>query len=153
MLVASCAERVSFHPKVERFRLMSSNIQLIANELALRKAGVQVIFEPGIQAFEYGAPVITAYATSVSNRGASAFRARGPSSEARNAPEGVREEFEKQDELLDLVGDHLLLVKDQAMATQDEVIRSTAQIGRINGQMDKTSAHMNRTTNKVIQLT
>jgi hypothetical protein len=152
-------------PTMERFRLMSSYLQVITNELFLRaqekksSSGppVKVVFEPGVPEFAYGNPRISMQPTR--SRGTAGFIR--PESQKRtsellssNAPKKLKDDLDETDKDLDnisrLVGD----LNSIAVTMGDTIKEQTEHLERLNAKADQVTAHIeqnNRRMDKILE--
>jgi len=120
---------IRFNNGKPRFRLMSSYLQIITNELVLRckdDQEIQVLFEPTSEKFEYGNPKITVQ----------------PSTKRRNVTSGFFR-IESQTKTSSLLSDD---VDEQTKKDMDETDVNLDQISNMLGNLHD----MNLTINRVV---
>jgi hypothetical protein len=126
----------------ERFRMMSSYLQIITNELFLRskeaKHEVQVIFEPQSITFDFGNPRVSATPPLQNREGGGFFRKENQIKTSAllssHASQETREALDAVDKDLDDISDILFNISDQANATAMELDRQNEQLRRINAK-------------------
>lgn len=138
---------IRFHPPRDRFRCMSSYLQVITNELVLRgpKDKIKVIFEPGVRTFAYKDPRISMQPTVSRATAATGFvrnDARQKTSDllSSNADPQLRKDLDETDGVIDEISDALSVMHDQALTGREEIIRQTEQLDRVNRKVDQANA-------------
>lgn len=140
---------IRFHPPRDRFRLMSSYLQVITNELVLRapKDKIKVVFEPGVRTFAYKDPRISMQPTvsrSTQTTGFVRNDARQKTSEllSPNADPQLVRDMDETDNCLDEISDALSIMGDQAMTARGEIVRQTEQLDRVNNKVDMANGRI-----------
>jgi hypothetical protein len=141
----------------ERFRFMSSYLQIVANEIILRTKSdqVQVIFEPGSNKFDYGRARISVQPPNNRDTGATGgfFRKENQiktsSLLSENASEETRQALNEVDKNLDDIFDVLGDLHQVGKAIGEEVDRSNEQLGRINTRVDEAHTRVQNTNNRM----
>ncbi|EAL73248.1 GRAM domain-containing protein [Dictyostelium discoideum AX4] len=147
-----------FNNKYPRFRMASSYIQNVVNEIVLRSNGKygkapQVIFEPGIKEFIYGNPTIRFIPSSGRSQQSSLFtRAStlGTSHFIKDASDDIKDALIEQDKDLDEISDLLGDISNIAKTIGDEAERSSSQLDRITDKVDHANDRL-KNNNKRIQ--
>jgi hypothetical protein len=152
---------IRFQEPTPRFRLMSSYLQAITNELVLRTGPNQakVIFEPSVKRFQFGSFKVSdataigrgrnADANGGGGGGGSGFRPNHIKASdllSNNASSEVRAAVDQQEEDLHAISnvlDDLGAIANGMSSTLDDQIR---QIDRITKKVDDTASHMHNTT-------
>lgn len=143
----------------ERFRLMSSYVQLIVNELVLRKPSdhdIPVTFEPGVKQFEYNDPQLSRIPPASRTAASSGFsRPEAASSQQKTsallsatADQQTKDDLDEVDNHLDevyrVVGD----IGDMAQAMNSELNAQIEHIDRIDRKVtdnnERITAHTDR---------
>ncbi|KYQ96754.1 GRAM domain-containing protein [Tieghemostelium lacteum] len=144
--------------KLGRFRLASSFIQNIVNEIVLRSNGKygkapKVVFEPGLKEFPYGDPIIR-FIPSTGRQNQSALFTRasslGVSNVIKNASEDVKNALLEQDKDLDEISNLLGDIHGIARTIGDESERSSEQLTRVGDRVDQANDRLSN-NNKRIQ--
>eukprot|EP01122_Echinamoeba_exundans_P017571 TRINITY_DN938_c0_g1_i3.p1 TRINITY_DN938_c0_g1~~TRINITY_DN938_c0_g1_i3.p1 ORF type:complete len:339 (+),score=72.26 TRINITY_DN938_c0_g1_i3:601-1617(+) len=140
---------IRFHPPRDRFRLMSSYLQVITNELVLRapKDKVKVVFEPGVRTFAYKDPRISMQPTVSRATATTGFvrnDARQKTSDllSAGADAQLRKDLDETDNCIDEISDALSIMNDQALTARSEIIRQTEQLDRVNNRVDDANARI-----------
>lgn len=162
---------VRFKNGLERFRLMSSYLQVITNEMVLRlkesqgdqqTATINVQFEPGVKQFEYGDARISVQPTRV--RDASAGQGGGPGFYRKdasksasqllsnNASQKVRDDLDLTDQHLDEISRVVDGVGDMAVTMNDTLGRQQIQIERIDLLADDASIRIQKSNKRIDKL-
>lgn len=140
----------------ERFRLMSSYIQLIVNELILRcpKGSVQVIFEPGVRQFEYDNPALSKIPPTSRTAQSSGFSRPEATSRpsalllSATADQQTRDDLDEVDRHMDEVSRVVGDIGDMAVAMGQELSSQIEHIGRIDAKVtennDRITSHTSR---------
>lgn len=142
----------------ERFRLMSSYLQLIVNELMLRKpegSEIHVLFEPGVKRFEYGNPALSKIPTTSRVANSSGFSRpevlHGQKTSAllsESADQKTRDDLDEVDRHMDEVARVVGDIGDMAVAMNTELSAHIEHIDRIdrkvNDNNDRIVAHTDR---------
>lgn len=142
----------------ERFRLMSSYVQLIVNELMIRKPeanDVQVIFEPGVKRFEYGNPALSKIPPASRQAASSGFtrpEAFGGQKTSvllsAQADQQTRDDLDEVDRHMDEVARVVGDIGDMALAMNSELGAQIEHIDRIDRKVtdnnDRILAHTDR---------
>jgi len=148
---------IRFKGKTPRYRMFTSYIQAVVNEVVLRarnKVGdVSVVFEPGTKKFAYGSHSILPPAASNSGERKVAFFRRDAVPQAspliRNAPEGIKQDLMKQEEDLDQISDILGDLHGIATTMGSELTRQTEQLGHVTKRVDQAGERMHRTNQRI----
>lgn len=144
-----------------RFRLMSSYIQLIVNELLLRapKDTVQVVFEPGTRPFEYNNPKLsTIPPTSRSavksgfSRPEAAVGARTSSLLSATADEQTRRDLDAVDDMMDEVSRAVGDIGEMAVAMNHELTGQIEHLDRINQKVTDADQRIQSNTGRMNKL-
>ncbi|EGC37839.1 hypothetical protein DICPUDRAFT_149475, partial [Dictyostelium purpureum] len=147
-----------FGNKHPRFRLASSYIQNIVNEIVLRSNGKygkapKVIFEPGIKEFVYGNPTIRFIPSAGrANQQSSLFtRAStlGISHFVKDAPEDIKGALLEQDKDLDEISNLLGDISNIARTIGDEADRSSEQLDRITVRVDQANDRLHTNNRRI----
>eukprot|EP01125_Pyxidicula_operculata_P009253 TRINITY_DN3057_c0_g1_i1.p1 TRINITY_DN3057_c0_g1~~TRINITY_DN3057_c0_g1_i1.p1 ORF type:complete len:532 (+),score=145.78 TRINITY_DN3057_c0_g1_i1:41-1636(+) len=130
----------------DRFRMMSSYIQIITNEILLRtKEGqVQVQFEPGSTVFEYDHPRISVQPTTTRKTAGGGFvrkeaQIKTSSLLTENASQETRDALDEVDKDLDDIADVLGNLGNIATTMGGEIDRQNEQLNRINNRVDQAN--------------
>jgi len=140
---------IRFNNDKPRFRLMSSYLQIITNEIVLRckKDQVQVIFEPSVEKFEYGNPkIITKQTPSIRKNITSGFFHRVESRQTSsllsdNVDDQTKQDLDETDKDLDQISNLLGDLNGISLTINKVVDNQTDQLDRIN---DRTDGALNR---------
>jgi hypothetical protein len=141
----------------ERFRMMSSYLQIITNELFLRskeaKHEVQVIFEPQSISFDFGNPRVSATPPLQNREGGGFFRKENQIKTSAllssHASQETREALDAVDKDLDDISDILFNISDQANATAVELDRQNEQLRKINAKGAAADSRTNGLNNRL----
>jgi len=133
---------IRFRGSQPRFRLMSSYLQIITNEIVLRtpKGQVEVIFEPNVEKFEYGNPKITVPSPTARKTHLSGFFNREQTSTSsllsNEVDEQTKKDMDETDKHLDEISD--LLGNFGVMNNQMNrvITQQTEKLDRINDKTD-----------------
>jgi len=139
----------------ERFRLMSSYLQLIVNELLLRapKDAIQVTFEPGVKQFEYNNPALSKIPPSSRSAVSSGFSrpeaaVKTSTLLSATADQQTRDELDEVDRHMDEVSKVVGDIGDMAVAMGHELSAQIEHIDRIDRKVtennDRITVHTNR---------
>eukprot|EP01114_Cavostelium_apophysatum_P015389 TRINITY_DN4178_c0_g1_i1.p1 TRINITY_DN4178_c0_g1~~TRINITY_DN4178_c0_g1_i1.p1 ORF type:complete len:482 (+),score=140.25 TRINITY_DN4178_c0_g1_i1:93-1538(+) len=148
-----------------RFRLCTSDIQAVVNELFLRsKSGqVSVVFEPGTRHFPYGKASLLSYSIGKSAESkdgntskTSGFFRRQPKSVTQNILKNVDDETKAQlleqekdlDEISNILGDLSAI----ASTMGGELDRQTQQIDRISERTDDANERLYQTNKRITKM-
>lgn len=143
----------------ERFRLMSSYLQLITNELILRcpPNTVQVTFEPGVRHFEYNNPALSKIpptSRTVQSSGFSRPEATQKTSAllTTTADQQTRDDLDEVDKHMDevyrVVGD----IGDMAVAMGQELNAQIEHLDKINQKVESNNDRITSHTNRMNKL-
>mmetsp|Transcript_11130 Transcript_11130/g.12250 ORF Transcript_11130/g.12250 Transcript_11130/m.12250 type:complete len:527 (+) Transcript_11130:41-1621(+) len=144
--------------RCERLRMMSSYNQIIVNEIILRtkEKQVKVLFEPGIEPFDYGHPRISSQPVSnIRTQNTFVRRDALPKTSAllsKNVDKKIKSDLDLTDQHIDEIG---MLVGDlgnMAVAMGTEIDRSAAQIKRINEKTETATMRMESGTKRMDKL-
>jgi len=144
-------------PNAPRFRLMSSHIQGIVNELALRCPGGKVLFEPGIRTFQYGSRALCQRAVKVGRDGGGGgmFRAKQKLASnvlSDNVTDQTKAAFDEQDRHLDQLTDVVGDLKVIATGMGTELDRQNQQLEHVTTRVDQANERVFRNNFRVKQL-
>ena len=142
----------------ERFRLMSSYIQLIVNEIIIRKPeanDISVVFEPGVKQFEYGNPALSKIPTTSRVAASSGFsrpEALGGQKTSAllsaQADQQTRDDLDEVDRHMDEVSRVVGDIGDMAQAMNHELGAQIDHIDRIDRKVtennDRILVHTDR---------
>ncbi|KAF2077361.1 hypothetical protein CYY_001364 [Polysphondylium violaceum] len=143
--------------KYPRFRLASSYIQNVVNEIVLRSNGKhgkapKVIFEPGVKNFLYGLPTIR-FVPSAGRANQSALFTRtsnmGQSHLIKNATGQTKADLIEQDNDLDEISRALGDIGDIAKTITTEVVRSSEQLDRIDSKVDHAQNRLQNNNRRI----
>eukprot|EP01128_Nolandella_sp_AFSM9_P011730 TRINITY_DN8659_c0_g1_i1.p1 TRINITY_DN8659_c0_g1~~TRINITY_DN8659_c0_g1_i1.p1 ORF type:complete len:574 (-),score=121.68 TRINITY_DN8659_c0_g1_i1:37-1605(-) len=145
--------------KMDRFRMMSSYLQIIVNEFILRtpKGQIQVIFEPGAHKFGFGRARISVqpplHRDAKSGAGSGFFRRENQiktsSLLGAEASLETREALDEADKDLDAISGILGQLVDVGVTMGDEIDRQTDQLDRINKRVDDGNARLKKDINRM----
>eukprot|EP01107_Rhizomastix_libera_P015473 TRINITY_DN5859_c0_g1_i2.p1 TRINITY_DN5859_c0_g1~~TRINITY_DN5859_c0_g1_i2.p1 ORF type:complete len:431 (-),score=115.97 TRINITY_DN5859_c0_g1_i2:708-2000(-) len=145
----------------KRERMVTSYIQLIVNEIALRAPSVQISFEPLSKTFEYGDVKLRQKLSKNSKtaraqakvEGGSAFirhNQAGPSIEAQTASSRFKEDLLEQDRHIDMISDNLADMHYMARAMGSTLDVQSDQISRITGRVEEASQRMQTQNTRIV---
>lgn len=161
---------IRFKGGLDRFRLMSSYLQVITNEIVLRlqesqgevqqPVAIKVQFEPGVKQFEYGDPRISVQPTRVRDGGQGGgpgfYRKDAGKSASQllsnNASQKVREDLDVTDQHLDEISRLVDGVGDMAVTMNDTLGRQQIQIERIEVLSDDANARIQKSNKRIDKL-
>lgn len=145
--------------KLQRFRLMSSYVQSIVNEIVLRakpKVGtVSVIFEPGTRKFVYGSTSVPLPADNTigGERKAAFFRKDGAAPALpgvfKNASDEVKQGIMQQEKDLADISDVLGDMHGMAITMGGEIVRQTEQLDRVTVRVDHANDRLQHTNGRI----
>lgn len=145
-------------PKDVRFRLCSSYLQGIVNEIVLRSPPskkIQVIFEPGTRKFAYGHPALSSIPAN-RNRGneANGFARRAPQTQNlfKDAPQQVQTQINEQEKDLDDISNILSDITSIAETMGSELDRQNEQIDRVTNRVDLANEKLYQTNKRIDRL-
>jgi hypothetical protein len=161
---------IRFRGGLDRFRLMSSYLQVITNEIVLRlqesqgdaqqPVTIKVQFEAGVKQFEYGDPRISVQPTRVRDGGQGGgpgfYRKDAGKSASQllsnNASQKVREDLDMTDQHLDEISRLVDGVGDMAVTMNDTLGRQQIQIERIEVLSDDANARIQKSNRRIDKL-
>lgn len=152
---SSIMTRVRFSdPKLERFRLCSSYLQGIVNELSLRVKSLAVVFETGARQFSYGKPVYSQRAPQGSKNG---FFRRGPQKPITetiltNVDDKTKQELLQQEQDLEDLSSVLGDLHMIGTAMGCEIDRQNEQLDHITTRVDEANAKLKATNKRIDKL-
>jgi len=144
--------------KYPRFRLASSYIQNVVNEIVLRSNGKcgkapKVIFEPGVKNFLYGLPTIRFIPSAGRSQQSSSLFTRssnmGQSHLIKNATGETKAALIEQDNDLDEISRALGDIGDIARTITTEVVRSSDQLDRIETKVDNAQLRLQNNNRRI----
>jgi hypothetical protein len=135
---------IRFQPQTrkQRFRLMSSYLQIMTNEIKLRAPNakeIEVTFEQGVLPFEYNHISISIQPTlSRTQQSSGFFRSENQFrlSTLITTDAETKEDLHKVDRNLDQISRILGQVNSMAKATGEEINRQNEQLDRVNKKVD-----------------
>ncbi len=161
---------IRFKNGLERFRLMSSYLQVITNEIVLRlqesqgdtpqPATIKVQFEPGVKQFEYGDPRISVQPTRVRDAGQGGgpgfYRKDATKSTSQllsgNASQKLREDLDTTDQHLDEISRLVDGVGDMAVTLNETLGKQQIQIERIDVLAEEAHARIQKSNRRIDKL-
>jgi hypothetical protein len=160
---------IRFKNGLDRFRLMSSYLQVITNEIVLRlnesraeteqPTTIKVQFEPGVKPFEYGDARISVQPTRMRETGQGGpgfFRkeAQKKTSEllSGNSSSKLKEDLDLTDQHLDDISRLVDGVGDMALTMNDTLGRQQIQIERIDLLADDANARIQKSNKRIDKL-
>jgi len=142
---------IRFGPKVPRFRLVSSYIQPIVNELYFRCTEAKVTFEPCLRKFDHGSERIEITTMSRDKGGGTFFGLKKGTADLLSdevAPE-VKMAVRKQDEDLDQITYVVEEMGQMSIAMGVELERQTDQIGRLTNKVEHANERLHNANNRI----
>jgi len=148
---------IRFKPvsRKQRFRLMSSYLQIITNEIKLRGPNkeISVIFEPGIRPFDYHHISISIQPVLSREQEASGFFRSENQIKLSNVitteDQETKQALQKVDRNLDELSNVLNQVGVMAQLTGQEIDRQNEQLTRINNRVDDATTRMEDTNLRI----
>lgn len=145
-----------FENRFPRFRIMSAYLQYITNELYLRSPDqtIDVIFEPGIDRFEYGDRRISR--VPIIDRSTQNSFNRGPSKTASllsvNASEKLKNDFDDSDKHFDQISNVLYDLKDMGSGINVELTEQNESLERIDEKVSLATYRLEDNTKRMESL-
>eukprot|EP01113_Clastostelium_recurvatum_P035821 TRINITY_DN5030_c0_g1_i3.p1 TRINITY_DN5030_c0_g1~~TRINITY_DN5030_c0_g1_i3.p1 ORF type:complete len:526 (-),score=113.14 TRINITY_DN5030_c0_g1_i3:54-1580(-) len=148
---------IRFLGKAPRFRLMSSYVQPIVNELALRIKDLKVVFEPGTRQFPYGSNNIQLPTSggAAATRKAGFFRSSAATTTISPVITGLNVDSETKtaliqqekdlDEISSVLGDIYAIGTTMGV----EIDRSSEQLDRITNRVDSANVRLAKTNQRI----
>jgi len=147
---------IRFIDGTERFRLMSSYLQIITNELFIRcESGIQITFEPGAKDFEYDDPKISVVPPSSRQKGGgfSRFGAlTSTSSLLEGADQETIDDLDLTDQHLEQISRLVNQTNNIAISMGTEIDRQSGQLDRINDKVDTNNERLKNQNNKISKI-
>jgi len=142
--------------KKQRFRLMSSYLQVMTNEIKLRAPNseeIEVIFEAGIRPFEYNHISISIQPVLSRQQVTSGFfRSENQlklSNIIQTDDEETKTALQKVDRNLDEISKILGHVGSMAKVTGEELSRQNEQLDRVNRRVDEATDRLDNTNRRI----
>jgi len=161
---------IRFSTKIPPFRLLSSYLQVITNELMLHaesKSQIQIIFEPLAKKFQFGSFRISnelstqigkGRISTAGNAAGGGFR-RGTNTQkasailSDNCNQELKQEFDEQEANLEEISNVLGDMVPIATTMSQEVDRQNEQLDRISHKTQKVDAHVHNSLYRAKQIT
>ncbi|KAL6062727.1 hypothetical protein QOT17_011171 [Balamuthia mandrillaris] len=140
--------------KQDRFRICSSYLQAIVNEMYLRVATCQVVFEAGAKSFDYGDPslVIATKKSRDDGGGGSAFfgvRKQAPDLVSDNVSQEVKQALQEQQDDLDQIEMLVGEMGGMGVTISTELDRQNQQLDRVTGRVISANERLHNNTNRI----
>lgn len=140
-----------------RFRLMSSYLQVITNELYLRSPDnqIEVIFEYGIPRFAYGDKRITRMPIKERNSQGNFFSretVKTSSLLSEKSSSELKKDFDESDANYNLITNTLGDIKDMNIAMASELDEQLEKLDSIENKVDRTNERMQNQTYRMDKL-
>lgn len=142
---------VRFGAKLPRFRLVSSYIQPIVNELYFRCTETKIMFEPGLRKFDYGDDRIEVSTMSREQGGGAFFGIKKGTADLLSDEVSVEVKMavKKQDEDLDQITHLVGEMGQMGIAMGVELERQTEQLGHLTGRVEYANERLHGANNRL----
>jgi len=148
---------IKFHDGTDRFRLMSSYLQILTNELYIRcNAEIVITFEPGAKEFEFDDARISVVPPSSreKNGGFSRFGAFASTSSllSDGADQETIDNLDTTDKHLEQISRLVNQTNNVTISMGSEIDRQTNQLDRINGKVDNNNERLKQQNKKISKI-
>jgi len=133
---------------------MSSFLQIIVNELVLRSPenSFKVIFEPGVESFQYGEPKISIQPTTSRQTKQGFIRKEGQIKTSSLLSDSVsqqtKDDLDESDKNLDTISNLLGNINNIGITMEKEIDRQIEEIDKLNEKTDEVNERIKKDNKK-----